>query len=367
MNKKINTSWVNYTNNEYYKSQPIEKIKDEYDSLTNIANALAHMNPSDRNNYDDRTFIISVHLSKFTYRHHSKIIMAQKMINKALINHFRYGSIKREDKVGIINSIDYSGSRTGNKEATSDSLPHLHITLIFPKKLYSFLAPYEIPQEITTALVDLSVVQPYELNDNGDIISHGIYVEKFSPVNPVWYVANYNSKFSQKTRGCNHSTIISPRDEIIEKFDTIRKGRDRQAEIHRGERKKKKFKTEVDKILHEYRNQPKKYYLHKASIYWCDETSGYARNKKLTNIIIPRNKFKKITRIREVIDDYSSACMNCYVRGLELPLALKGIEILLRQEFLESGGVDKWMWQQSRSQHWYDYWCRMCRLDVDAA
>ena len=365
--KKINTSWLNYTNNEHYKIKPVEKIKDEYDSLTNIANALAHMNPSDRNNYDDRTYIISVHLSKFTYQHHSKIIMAQKMINKALINHFKYGSTGREDKIGIINSIDYSGSRTGSKEATSGSLPHLHITLIFPKKLYSFLEPSEIPQEITTALVDLSVVQPYELNDNGDIISHGIYVEKFSPVNPVWYVANYNSKFSQKTSGCDHSTIISPRDEMIEKFDTIRKGRNKRAEIHRGERKKKNFKSEVDKILRELRKQPKRYYLHKASIDWCDETSDYARNNKLTDIVIPRSKFKKITRIKEVIDDYISACMNCYVRGLALPLALNGIEILLRQEFLESGGVDKWMWQQSRSQYWYDYWCKMWGVDVDAA
>ena len=179
-------------------------------------------------------------------------------------------------------------------------------------------------------------------------------------------MANYNGKFSQKTNGCSHSTIISPRDEIIESFDKIRKGKDERDEIKRGERRKAKFKAEVDSILSGLRFQPEPYYLHKASKDWCDESSSHIRNTKYKIIVVPRNKFKEITRIKEVVDDYLSSCFNCYVRGLEMPLASKGIEFFLRHEFLQCGGVDKWIWQQPKAQYWYDYWRKMWRVDVAA-
>lgn len=349
-------NWLNYTTSEYYIKYPHRREKDEYNSLNQIANALAHMDPNDRNHFDDRTYLITIHLNKFTHKNHHKLVMAQKMVNKALINHFKCGSLERTDKVGIINALDYSGSRMSHSDDTSNSLPHLHLTLIFPKDLYSYYSPEAIPQEIATALIELPVVQPYEITSDGFLISRGIHIEKYSPVNPLWYTADYNGKFSNKTNGTNHSIIISPRDEIIAKFDIPRKGKPIEMEMKRAERKKNKFFDEADSITNALINDPENIYLHHASYDWCSESANYQRNSSQENIILTNQEVKQLKGIQKIIDDYISSCMNCFVKNLDFPLATKRVEVLLAHEFKKYGGRWQWLKRQERSHFWLDYW-----------
>lgn len=347
-----NTSpeWIKYCNNKYYKHNPNKKTKSQINELTSLGNALAHMKPSDRHNFDTRTYFVTIHLTKSVHHIKKKITAAQRKINRLLISHFRYGSLERTDKIGIINSIDYSGSRNAEIDHTSNPTPHLHLTIIFPKTLYSYLNPETIPQEIAAALLECSFVQPYEVGVNGDIISKGIEVQKYSPFNPLWYVVDYNSKL-QRHEGFYERTVISPKDEIFSKFKT--------------EKKRRNFLLMVDGVIDGLINSPERYFFYEASKDWCADSSSYSENGPI-EVVIPASMDIQWSAIERIVDDYISSCMNCYVRALDFPLATKRIEILLASEFKKYGGRWQWLQQQDRAQHWLDYWRKIWRVDVAA-
>lgn len=337
---------MEHCDNDYYKSQPHRKINDELNALTNMANALAHMDASDRGNIDSRTFCVTIHLHPSIHHIHKKILAVQRAINRRLIQHFRYGSCNRSDKIGIISSIDYTGSRSGSIDFTSEPSPHLHLLLFFPNELYFHLDANDIPQEIASSIIDLPYVQPYELNADGDVISRGIYVEPYRPKQPLWYVVDYSTKYA-KERHINlskpSSIIISPRDELAQKFQNHPK-------------KRKNFLCEVDLVLGELSEAPEKYYSLSGSRDWCETSVSGDIFSNSEPIIMPRNRSTKILSIDRIIDDYISSAMNCYVRGLELPFGTKRVEALLYREFVRSGGRWNWLKEQDRARFWMEHW-----------
>lgn len=347
-----NTSceWIKYCTNKYYKNSPNKKTKSQMNALTLLGNALAHMEPSDRHNFDARTYFVTIHLTKSAHHIKKRITAAQRKINRLLISHFRYGSLERTDKIGIINAIDYSGSRNATLDHTSNPTPHLHLTIIFPKEVYSYLNPETIPQEIATALLECSFVQSYEVGVNGDIISKGIEVKKFSPFNPLWYVTDYNSKL-QRHEGFYDRVIISPKDEIFAKF--------------KSEKKRRNFLLAVDGVIDGLINSPEQYFFYEASRDWCADSSSYSENDPI-EVVIPASMDIPLSAIDRIVDNYISSCMNCYVRGIDFPLATKRMEILLASEFRKCGGRWQWIRKQERTQFWYDYWRKMWRVDVAA-
>ena len=347
-----NTSseWMKYCNNKYYKNSPNKKTKSQMNALTLLGNTLAHMEPNDRNDFDTRTYFVTIHLTKSVHHIKKKIKAAQRKINRLLISHFRYGSLERTDKIGIINSIDYSGSRNATLDHTSNPTPHLHLTIIFPKELYSYLNPETIPQEIAAALLECSFVRPYEVGVTGDIISKGIEVEKYSPFNPLWYVVDYNSKL-QRHEGFYDNTIISPKDEIFAKFKT--------------EKKRQNFLLAVDGVIDGLINSPEQYFFYEASRDWCSDSSSYSEDDP-SEVVIPASMSVQLSAIERIFDEYISSSMNCFVRGLDFPLATRRVEILLASEFGKYGGRWNWLQEQERTQFWYDYWCKIWRVDVAA-
>ena len=348
----ISPEWMEHCDNDYYKSHPHRKITDELNALTNMANALAHMDASDRTNIDSRTFCVTIHLHPSIHHIHKKILAAQRAINRKLIQHFRYGSCNRSDKIGIISGVDYTGSRTGSIVSTSEPSPHLHLLLFFPKELFSFLAANDIPQEVASAIIDLPYVQPYELNADGDVISRGIYVEAYRPIKPLWYAIDYAAKYA-KERHINlskpSSVIISPRDELAQKFQN-------------NLIKRKNFSREVDLVLSELTGSPENYYSFSGSRDWCEASDSDDVFSNSVPIIIPRHRATKIPSIDVVIDDYISCAMNCYVRGLELPLGTKRVETLLHWEFVRAGGRWNWLKEQERARFWMEHWRQVFRL-----
>jgi len=347
-----NTSseWIKYCNKKYYKNNSNKKKLSQMNALTSVGNALAHMTSNDRHNFDTRTYFVTIHLTKSVHHIQKKIIAAQRKVNRLLISHFRYGSLERTDKIGIINSIDYSGSRNATIDYTSNPTPHLHLTIIFPKDLYSYLNPETIPQEVATALLECSFIQPYEIGVTGDIISKGIQVKKYSPFNPLWYGIDYNSKF-QRHEAYYESTVISPKDEIFAKFKT--------------EKKRQNFLLEIDSAIDGLINSPEQYFFYQASGDWCADSSSY-REDELSEVVIPASMGVQLSAIERIIDEYISSYMNCYVREMDFPLATRRIEILLASEFRKYGGRWQWIREQERTEYWRDYWCKMCRVDVAA-
>jgi hypothetical protein len=191
-------------------------------------------------------------------------------------------------------------------------------------------------------------VQPYELNADGDVISRGVHVEPYRPKQPLWYVIDYATKYA-KERHINpskpSSIIISPRDELAQKFQ-------------KNPTKRKNFLCEVDLVLGELTEAPENYYSCSGSRDWCEASSSDEMFSDAQPIIIPRSRAMEIPSIDVVIDDYISSAMNCYVRGLELPLGTKRVEKLLHWEFVRAGGRWNWLRKQDRARFWMDHWSK---------
>lgn len=343
----ISPEWLTYCPKDYYIKYPHKKSLDQKQSLTYIANAIAHMDQRDQCNIDERIFLATIHLTPSIHNIHRKIIASQRAINRSLINHFKYGSIDRRDKIGIINALDYEGSRVGMIDLTTSPSPHLHLILIFPKELYSHLKPEEIPQEICKAIIDSKFVKPYELNEKGDVISRGIHVAPYQPDHPLWYVTDYYTKYSksQKEHSSKPSSlVISPRDEIINKW------RDQPKKISN-------FLLGANEIINDFLNSPEKHFSCSPAIDWTGESSDTPEVTEPSDpVIIPRSESTSISSIDRIIDEYISSCMNCSVRGLELPLSTKRIELLLKWEFEKFGGRENWLLAQERRGYWLDHW-----------
>lgn len=343
----ISPEWLTYCLKDYYIKYPHKKVPDQKQSLTYIANAIAHMDRSDRCNIDKRTFLATIHLAPSIHNIHKKIVAAQRSINRSLINHFKYGSIERQDKIGIINALDYEGSRSGMIDLSSNPTPHLHLILFFPKALYSYLKPEEIPQEVCKAIIDSKFVKPFDLNDDGDVISRGIHVAEYQPDHPLWYVADYYTKYSKNHKEHAYkpgSLVISPRDEMFSKWQ------DQQG-------KKERFGSEVEVVLDGLLNSPHQYFSCSPSIDWTGDSSDTPEVAEPSDpIIIPRNCCTSLPSIEGIIDDYISACMNCFVRGLDLPLGTQRVEKILHWEFMRSGGRWNWLQEQERRGYWLDHW-----------
>ncbi|MFV1877928.1 hypothetical protein [Nioella sp.] len=339
--------WLSYCPKDYYIKYPHKKVPDQRQSLTWIANAITHMDERDRYEIDKRTFLATIHLTPSIHNIHKKILSAQREINRRLINHFKYGSIERQDKIGIINALDYEGSRSGLIDPTSNPTPHLHLILFFPKKLFSHLNVREIPQEICAAVVDSKFVKPFDLNDDGDVISRGIHVVAYEADHPLWYVADYYTKYFKNHKEHEYrpgSLVISPRDEMVAKW---------QDQL----RKRRRFFAEVDAVRDDLINSPHKYFSCSQVIDWTGESSDCPGVVEACDpIIIPRNRCTSIPSIDRIIDDYISACMNCFVRGLDLPLGTQKVEKLLRWEFMRCGGRWNWLREQGRSKYWLEFW-----------
>ena len=195
-------------------------------------------------------------------------------------------------------------------------------------------------------------MQPYELNADGDVISRGIYVQAYRPIKPLWYVIDYAAKYA-KERHINlskpSSIIISPRDELAQKFQNH-------------PTKRKNFLCEVDFVLGELTEAPDKYYSFSGSRDWCEASDSGDIFSNSEPIIIPRRRASKIPSIDAVIDDYISCAMNCYVRGLELPLGTKRVETLLHWEFVRAGGRWNWLKEQERAGFWMEHWRQVFQL-----
>lgn len=227
MNKPITTE--NFTRNNTTHDGARWR-QDKATANTYISAAISHMR--NKQNIDMRTYFLTIHQQREFFSTYADVDVAiskrsfQKKIFKT-INSFVHGNCKPEleDRMGIIFGPDQLGTK-GNKKRdisfNTNETPHIHAVLILPFEISDPEVEEKFMSLLTQEIKHVYGVRT-ESSRGGAIFDGGlsVLVQKFSDLNPLWYLVNYTTKASEfQNSQADFEPYIAPYQMKLEEYDT---------------------------------------------------------------------------------------------------------------------------------------------------
>lgn len=226
MNKPLITSNLTkaHTSLDGFKWQQEKAKANSY-----ISAAISHMR--NKRNIDMRTYFLSIHQQREFFTNYADPDIAISMksfqirIYKA-IKKFVHRDSKPDlqDQIGIIFGPDVAGTKGSKKRNISygeNDFPHLHALLILPFEISDPDVAKTFISLLTDELSRVYGVRTEPLR-NGEICDAGksVLVQKFSDINPLWYLTHYTTKASEFQNSLSDfEPFIAPYQMKLDEYD----------------------------------------------------------------------------------------------------------------------------------------------------